>query len=315
MAPPTDLTLVTAADQNYFWGLYLLAASVERGHLGQRLVIFHTGLNPDSARCLHQFSRVELRQFTKTSPFGLHCRKAEAMVEVDGEYIGWLDSDCLVIGDLNECIIPLNGQIQARMRTPQETRADLRRFYQRGETPGGLPRVILDSWRADVGERATPRIDAMVPSNVFIMHARFKPFLEHWDRQIHKVLDPACGTLDARKPAYFLTDESVLNSLLAFADFAPEVAPYRLAAKHHHHIAHFMGSPKPWVRWLPRNLFYLPHVIALLEWLVQQGLEVPPLPPSFQASRQTRSVIEAHVMARWQRAGTISRKLWARLRA
>ena len=309
-----DVTLVTAADQNYFWGLYLLAASVERWQLGDRLMIFHTGLDAASEAYLEQFSRVELRKFTQTKPFGLHCRKAEAMVQADGEYIGWLDSDCLVIGDLNELIIPENGQIQARMRTSAETVSDLSRFYQPGETPGGLPKVILDTWCEDVGERKTPRIDGMVPSNVFIMHSRFKPFLEHWERQMTKVLNPARGTLDHDKPAYFLTDESVLNSLLAFAEFAPEVAAYRLGAERNRHIAHFMGSPKPWVRWLPRNLYCLPFVLEVIDWLVLNRKEVPPLPSSLDASRQTRSIVEAHVFARLRRAQSVSGKIWSRMR-
>jgi hypothetical protein len=295
------VTLVTAANQNYFLGLFLLAASVERWQLGDRLLMFHTGLDADSERWLRQFRRVELRQFKKPSPFGLHCRKAEAMLEAGGDYIAWLDSDCLVVGDLNGLIIPANGQLQARLRTPEETRSDLGRFYAPGETPGSIPKVILNRWQRDVGERDTPRIGAMVPSNVLVFHARFKPFLEHWDRQIQKVLDPAKGTLDLADPAYYLTDESVLNSLLVFAHLAPEVCEYRLALERNRHVAHFMGSPKPWVRWSPRNLYCLAFVLDLIEWMRQNGREVPPLPPALRASRRRWSVVEAHVAARLQR--------------
>lgn len=309
-----DLTLVTIGDQNYFWGLYLLAASVERWHLGNRLMMFHTGLDQASKHYLNQFSRVELRQFEKSSPFGLHCRKPEAMLQAEGEYLGWLDSDCLVIGDLNEDMIPLNGEMQARMRTSQETVADFQRFYQPGEKPGGMPRIMMDKWREDVGERQVARIDAMAPSNVFVVHSKFKPFLAHWERQMAKVLNPQKGTLDHEQPAYFITDESVMNSLLAFAEFAPEVAEYRLALERNRHIAHFIGSPKPWVRWLPRNLYCLPFVLDLIEWLKANGKEVPPLPPSLDASRKTRSVIEAHLFAKLKRAQTVSKKIWAKVR-
>lgn len=310
-----ELTLVTAADQNYFWGLYLLAASVERGDLGDRLVIFHTGLDAESERLLTQFRRVELREFAKKeSPLGLHCRKAEAMLQAEGEYLAWLDSDCLVIGDVNEWMIPSNGEMQARLRKPSETVADLGRFYQPNETRGGLPRIILDRWRADVGERDSPRIDAMVPSNVFVLHSKYKPFLEHWDRQMTKVLSPGTGTLDFDQPAYFLTDESVLNSLLAFADFAPEVAEYRLARERERHIAHFMGSPKPWVRWLPRNLYCLPFAHDLILWLGERGMELPPLPASLDPAKRSRAVIEAQLLARWQRLRSLPEKAWRRTR-
>lgn len=311
-----ELTLVTAADQNYFWGLYLLAASVDRGALGDRLMIFHTGLDADSERLLTQFRRVELREFAKKeSPLGLHCRKAEAMLQAEGEYLAWLDSDCLVIGDVNEWMAPLNGQMQARLRTPAETIADLGRFYRAGERPGGLPQVIHKRWRADVGERDSPRIDAMVPSNVFVIHSRYKPFLEQWDRQMERVLTPGKGTLDFDQPAYFLTDESVLNSLLAYADSAPEVAPYRLALERNRHIAHFMGSPKPWVRWLPRNLYCLPFVHDLILWLRQEGRELPPLPPSLDPAKRNRAVIEAQILPRLQRLVSLPGKAWKRTRA
>ncbi len=303
------LTLVTIADQRYFWGLFLVAASVERWGLGDKLMMFHTGLDRESENHLSQFSRVELREMRKGSPFGLHCRKPEAMLQAEGEYIGWIDSDCLVVGDISDMILPENGEVQARMRTSAETVSDLQRFYQPGEKPGGMPRIIMDQWRKDVGEREVARTDAMVPSNVFVMHSRFKPFIEHWERQMDKVLDPEQGTIDLNMPAYMLTDESVLNSLLAFADFAPEVAPYRLATYPERHLAHFMGSPKPWVRWLPRNLEYLPRILSLMDWLKQKGMAVPPLPPTFDPGRQAISRIEAHVMAKVDRAKKLSHKI------
>ena len=301
MSDQPTVTLVSAANQGYFWGLFLLAASVERWNLGTKLLLFHTGLDAPSERWLTQFPRTELRRFGKDSPFGLHCRKAEAMLEADGDYIGWLDSDCLVIGDLNEFLIPLNGQMQARLRKPEEIRRDQARFYAPGEPTGGMPRLVLDRWRQDVGQRQEPRFSSMVPSNVFVMHSRFKPFLDHWDRQMHKVLDPKVrGTLDLNQPAYLLSDESVLNSLLAFADFAPEVCDYRLALERERHMAHFMGSPKPWVRWSPSNLYCLPFALDLMDWLPQAGYDRPPLPPSLQAARRNVSVLEAHVMGRVQ---------------
>ena len=308
------VTLVTAANQGYFWGLYLLAASVERNKLGNRLLMFHTGLDERSTRCLEQFSRVDLRAFKKQSPFGLHNRKAEAMLEADDEYLGWLDSDCLVIGDLNELIIPVNGQMQARLRRAEETRRDFRKYYAPGEAQDSIPRAILERWRTDIGQRSEPLVRHMAPTNVFVMHSRFKPFLAQWDEQIQKVLDPKKGTLDLNDPAYFMTDESVFNSLLAFSDHAPEVCEYRLALERERHVAHFMGSPKPWVRWSPSNLYCLPFVLDLIGWLRENGYEVPPLPAALQASRKTISIGEAHVFARMQRMRQLANGAMRRLR-
>jgi hypothetical protein len=104
-----------------------------------------------------------------------------------------------------------------------------------------------------------------------------------------------------------------LNSLLAFADFSPNVSEYKLAAERNRHIAHFMGSPKPWVRWQPQNLYCLPFVLETIKWLKANGKEVPPLPPSLEASRQTRSVIEASLMSRLKRVQTLSRKVVAKI--
>jgi hypothetical protein len=295
-----QVTIVTAANRGYFWGLFLVAASVRRWEFGTRLLIFHTGLDPAPERWLAQFERTELRAFRQDSPFGLHCRKAEAMLEADGDYIAWLDSDCLVIGDLNEFLLPTNGQMQARLRSRRETSLDLARFYQPGEPDGGIPRSILRRWRDDVGERESPRLDTTVPSNVFVLHSRFKPFLDHWHRQMRRVLDPGKGTLDVENPPYLLADESVLNSLLTFAHEAPEVSDYRLAVEDARHVAHFMGGPKPWVRWSPRNLYCLPYVLDLMDWVRRSGYEMPPLPPSLQSSRRVLSVLEAQVMGRWQ---------------
>ena len=73
-----SVTFVSAANQNYFWGLYLLAASMERWELNARLLIFYTGLDAVHEGWLRQFSRVEVRPFRTASAVGLHCRKAAA---------------------------------------------------------------------------------------------------------------------------------------------------------------------------------------------------------------------------------------------
>src|SRR5207249_4908510 len=85
-------------------------------------------------------------------------KKAEALLTASTEYIGWFDSDCIVVGDITKYWIPANGSFQSRFRVPEEMEAMYRTKYKPGEAPGGIPERFQDIWRADVGENQTAAI-------------------------------------------------------------------------------------------------------------------------------------------------------------
>lgn len=282
---PTSVTVVSACDRNFFWGLYLLAASMAR-HIPQvPLVASVTGFTPEDKQWLEMFPSVQVRDLREGEARSVANRKAEALLSpTETDYVAWLDADCLVIGDIAPLLIPDNGEFQIRLREPWENGWVWRKHYAAGEVSGLLPASVKQRWQADVGELQTPCHDTTCVTNTFVLHRRHLPFIERWQQLIARVI-PAQdrGVVDPALHAYFMIDESVFSALLAYAEAAPAVSPLRLNRDPQAHVAHFGANPKPWKRWRWSQWYCHRHVMETLAWVKASGRTLPPLPWSLQA--------------------------------
>ncbi len=297
-----SVTIVSAADAGYFWGLYLLAASVAKSGMGFPMNLLIKGFNDPQRRLLEQFDGVTLHEISDDSARNLCMRKAEAFSHAETDYIAWLDSDCVVVGDISELIIPMNGEMQLRLRMPFETTEAFAHFYEDGEPREGLARAVAKTWQEDVGERDEPRHDSIASSNCFVVHRRHLPFIARWEEQIKKVLPSEnSGVVNYEYAHYWQTDESVLNSLILFADDAPEVSDYRMGDRDGAHVAHFVLQPKPWVKWTRRHIRYMPFTFDLLDWVEENGFDLPDeIPPALRRSRGWINTMEAYAITAYQ---------------
>ncbi len=280
-----QVTIVSACDRNYLWGAFLLAASAARHLPGIPVHILQTGFTAQDSAWFDAFPDVRLLPLEDDDPRSVANRKAEAIVTGETDYIAWLDADCMVIGDIRQMLIPANGEFQVRLREPAENAWVWRDHYVRGEARGGLPASVVDRWRADVNQLETPRVDTTCVTNAFVIHRRHLDFIREWRSQIAKVIAPVnSGVVDRSSPAYFMTDESVFSSLLAFSRLAPPMGELQLNRDPNAHVAHFGANPKPWKRWRKQLWYCHAHVLDLLDWLSANGKPAPPIPWSLQRS-------------------------------
>jgi hypothetical protein len=314
-APNPSVTIVSAADAGYFWGLFLLAASTAKSQMGFPMNLLIKGFSDRQKALLEQFPGVRLHEISDDSARNLCMRKAEAFSHADTDYIAWLDSDCVVVGDVSKLIVPANREMQLRLRLPYETSEAFSHFYSNGEVREGLAEAVAETWRKDVGEREEARHDSIASSNCFVVHRRHLPFIARWEQQIKKVL-PAenSGVVNYEYAHYWQTDESVLNSLILFADDAPEVSDYQMGDRDGAHVAHFVLQPKPWVRWTRRHIRYMPFVFDLLDWVKDSGLDLPEeIPPALRRSRAMMNTLEAYAITAYQQTryfgGSVLRKV------
>ena len=278
-----QVTIVSACDRNFLWGAFLLAASAAR-HIPQiPLHLLQTGFSPEDIGLFTQFPQVTVIDLSDDDKRNVSNRKSEAILTADTEYIAWMDSDCMVIGDIADRLIPANGEFQIRLREPTENAWVWCNHYQVGDKRGTLPAAVVDQWRNDVGQRDAPRVDSTCVANTFVIHRRHLPFIRQWRAQIAKVL-PASdrGLIDRRSPAYFMIDESVLSSLVTFSEIAPPLSALRLNRDPNAHVAHFGATPKPWKRWRKLHWYCHQPVLDLIDWLKASGKSVPPIPWSFK---------------------------------
>ena len=93
-------------------------------------------------------------------------------------------------------------------------------------------------------------------------------------------------------------DESVLNSLLAFASDAPRVERVQLDVDPDAYVAHLgPNHPKPWVLWRPERLQYFAPVAQIVAWAREQKFLMPPIPWTYKARNKARVYLAAHAFA------------------
>jgi len=280
-----ETTIVSACDRNFLWGAFLLAASAARHIPGVPVHILQTGFTDQDAAYFEQLPDVRLIRLGDDDPRNVANRKSEAILTGETEYIAWLDADCMVVGDIRPLLKPVNGEFQIRLRESRENAWVWRNHYATGEARGGVPASVLACWKNDVAQLEAPAINTACVTNSFVLHRRHLDFIRQWKSQIAKVIPPVhAGVVDKSSPAYFMTDESVFTSLLAFSSLAPPIGEMRLDRDPKAHVAHFGANPKPWKRW--RKPFWYCHrpVLDLIDWLQASGKPVPPIPWSFKRS-------------------------------
>ncbi len=278
-----NITIVSACDRNFLWGAYLLAASSARFLPDTPVHILQTGFTDADVELLKQFPAVRVLPLPDNDPRNVANRKSEALLSADTEFVAWMDADCMVIGNISPSLIPPNGEFQIRLRAPTENAWVWRNHYAPGETRGSLPKSVVEKWREDVGQLNKPQLDSACVTNCFVLHRRHLGFVRQWKSQIARVIPPVhAGVVDSRNPAYFMTDESVMTSLLAFSNIAPPLGAYRLDCDAKAHVAHFGANPKPWTQWRLRLWYCHPHIMSLLDWALEKGYRTPPIPWSFK---------------------------------
>lgn len=277
-------TIVTACDHRFVWGAYLLLLSLRRNGVQLPVHVVTHRLSDVECALLRQVGGVTLFQAAdEANHRNIVYQKTAAILTSESDLTIWIDSDCIVTGDITPLIEATGRGLQIRMRPEEEIAYLFRRRYRKGEVRGPLPARVLNIWRNDVMERSDPAIRTSCNAHCFVVHREELDFIRHWDAQIRRVIpdSSSAGVVNDRSIAYFLLDEAVMSSLLAFAEATPELKPYLMDRDSECAVVHFGGRPKPWDRWLLRNMKYFDQIAGLLEWAEAQGWSLPSTPWHF----------------------------------
>lgn len=267
-------TVVTAADERFAWGAFLLAASMRRNGMRAPLVVGAVGWRDTWKRrvaALPDVTVVDLPGDRRC----VTCQKPMMLLrdEVTTPWVVWADSDAVFVGDCTEWLAGTDPDaIVVRPYDPP---------------PPDVTPANLAVWRRDVARFRgaaceTPRLVTRVNGAFVVLPTARRDFARAWQDQIEKVLPPDVEIIMAQGSPYFQTDESVLGSLLAFDPAALRVAPDYKAdgrADPTRYFAHLAFNPKPWVMWNARTVRWADEIFATVDWLVARGLvpasEVP----------------------------------------
>ena len=299
---------VTITDSNFFIAVFTLLLSMQYHKVRAKMHVLSVNLSAEEKRLLRQFSGTQVIEANADNTRGPTCRKGEAIlaaaqVSPEATHISLFDGDTLATGDISEYLCPDGETLFARWKTPEEDGQIFATRYEAGEAAGGIPRQILQVWQQDVNERTTSRIHNTVCGGNLTVHRKVLGFIERWQSQMDKVLpENLQGAHHFDSHAYFQVDESVLNSLLAFAHDAPTALPAKLNIDAQAYVAHLgPNNPKPWVLWRPEKLRYYPQVAGFFTWAKKEGYEMPQVPWTFQQRNKLAVIGSAHLFgaARW----------------
>ncbi len=279
-------TIVTACDGKFLWGAFLLLVSLKRHRVSSKVKVWASGLDDSDHALLRQFEGVEVVAYD-TGFASVPLEKPAAILSTNTDYVTWMDSDCMVTGDISACLSPSDQRFQIRFRSPSENRLRFRsEQYGPHDAFGSIPEAVLEVWKQEVNEREKPMITTTCVSNCFTLHQRHFEFMWRWRDQIQKIILKYGGESDS--PYTYggrISDELTLNSLLAFAYGVPPMSPYPLDKNPHAYLIHFGVNPKPWNRWQPKHLKHHELVLSSIDWARQRGYRTPDVPPAFRRSR------------------------------
>jgi len=299
---------VTITDSNFFIAVFTLLLSLQFHKVRAKMHVLGVNLSEEEKRFLRQFPGTEIIEANPDNPRSPTCRKGEAIlaaarISPEATHISLFDGDTLATGDITEHLCPDGETLFGRWKTPAEDGKIFASRYEAGEVEGGIPRQILQIWQQDVNERTTPMIHNTVCGGNLTVHRKVLGFIERWQAQMDRVLPTnTMAVHNSNSKAYFQQDESVLNSLLAFAHDAPTALPAKLNIDPQAYVAHLgPNNPKPWVLWRPERLHYYPQVAGFYTWAKQQGYELPKVPWTFQQRNKLAVIASAHLFgaARW----------------
>lgn len=250
------------------------------------LHVLHPDLSPDEIAMLEQLPGVHCIQARSQHAM---FQKPEALLSADTTWVTWIDSDVLWRGDLSPLISGDEPGIQIRIRAASENaNAFSAEAGTAGSASGAIPAHILGRWRDDVGEEKRPRFDRMAVSNAIALHRDYRWLPERWHTMMEQVSKNPGQLVDRANTAYRITDEAALTAVLMYCHDEVPILPYRLNQDPERILIHFAGSPKPWQGWQLRYVNHYHAVATTVQWGKDNGLEMPPTPPSMALTNESR---------------------------
>ncbi|MFI4911271.1 MAG: hypothetical protein ACIAQZ_06340 [Sedimentisphaeraceae bacterium JB056] len=289
-------TVVSACDHNYIWGAWLLVASMRVHKMDDKALILGGGLTDHDVELLKQFDNTEVHHMEEGNSRSMTCQKPEAMLLADTENITWADCDAVFTGNVSDYMKAEPEEIRIRIRDKAENAMVYSSRYEESDAYGSIPKKVLDIWQQNVGENNTPAIETVSSAAAMTFHRDKKFIIKKWREQMLKVIpNKDEGVVDQSNFAYFQTDESVLNSVLCFAEGAPRPVEFLLDKDPDAFFAHYTFKPKPWQQWDRYSLRYYEPTLYVVEQAIKEGYQTPPeIPYTFKRKYKAFCAAQAY---------------------
>ena len=289
-------TIVSACDSNYFWGAFLLAASIQYNYVKSDFSLLAFQLSDKENEILQQFPFCQIIPSESEISRSVCTTKPDAIFASTTDFTTWMDSDCIIKGDVSSLLVSDPDKLLIRFRQIIENSTVYIKHYNTSKEIGFIPESVKNIWKNDVSERTSPRYSSTVLSNCFTLHKKYFPFIKKWQKQMEKVIpETVSGVYNSASKAYFMTDESVLNSLLLFSHEIPKIGLYPYDKNPESCVIHFGTNPKPWIQWTRRSIAHYEYVLKMLDSIAKQGYNLPDTPKSLMENNKQIQIFFAYI--------------------
>lgn len=293
--------MVTAGDQDYAWGVFLLLTSMQRWKMDEQILVGAYAWDNRWLDFIGAMPNVRLVRLDRNDKRCVCVTKPMLMLQAKTEYVIWIDSDGFFSGNCSDYLYGEPECLYARSYNSLELSSH----------PFARMPSTIATWIRDVGDLPERRDITDICSNVVgVSLKNNRALLEKWRDQMYKVLPPDVGVTIKSHPAYFQSDESVLNSLLSCWGPAPEITTcYRLDNPQLAYYIHLAYNPKPWQEmWTKYTLKFYGNVMELVDWCRDSGKlpDFAPLPRTLQDCNRAFYEWIAPLASNWYRI----KKLW-----
>ena len=285
-----DITIVTACDEGYALGVWLLISSIRMNGMEEKILVGAYNWSDDWKSAIGKFSNVSISDLPIEDKRSVTCSKPEIMLRAQTDWVIWIDCDGILTGNCYDVIRSEKEMVLVRPRSKSEIEELYRKVRLPEEDKGSVPESILRIWRRDVGDLNQPRYDFIIAAAILGVYLpNSGPFLKRWIDQMRRVLPNDVSVVDDSSIAYFQTDESVFNSMFLFDSKAPEHdSSFALNHTDRPHFIHFAFNPKPWIMWNRFSFRHFDKVMDIVEWAEKNGYaENVKLPYTFKRKNKT----------------------------
>jgi hypothetical protein len=303
-------TIVTSCNNQYLWGAILLISSIRLNNCQDPIIVWASQLSQANQQLLKQFSDVTLIETDNPCP---HLIKPTAMLNVNTEYATWIDADCMFIGSIGEQLVPKNKGLHIRFREENENDMVFKSHFRKHEQVGAIPAHILGTWQRDVDGLSYPRHQQQCVTNFISIHRQHFGLIRKWKEQIDKILLQPEKPFDNSSTAYFMTDESILASLLIFDAQIPKIYDYCLNKDPHKKLIHFGQKLKPWNTWRFNHMRHYDYVIATIQALHDQDYALPKAPKSLDSRYRAQTLLKSIVKTSASRVKSAGTHIFSRI--
>lgn len=289
-------TVVTACDHPFVWGALLLGLSLRYQGMKSHYHILAYDLSDVESKILNSIPDTKIYPMSKPDTRSVCTQKPMAIATADTDIVVWMDADCMVNGNLEEYFITPDNGLQIRKRNPNEIATIYRDYYRLSDNIGKIPKRVLEIWQNDVADLKRPQIETVYQTNCFVLNNSHRDFINLWQEQMLKVIpSDTKGVYNKHSIAYSMTDESVLNSLMAFSSQAPTTAEYLMDKDPETHCIHFGLKPKPWQHLTLQAYSHMTYIDELIDWARQQEIELPKIPLSLRKDKRRSELVRLRV--------------------